>query len=205
MKTHGLIVADNGSDMYVSGTFDERWTDRFDAGFHSQFRTLQASDFEVVQLGWKPPPPGPAGLASRYRLYHDGTKEHHYTTDEYEYLVLGTWGWVQEGVAHRVYRDATPVGGVTPVPLYRLYHPGVQQHHWTVDSNEYDVLGSLGWIQEGVDGYILPVAVAGVTTPLYRLAHSVLPLHLWTTDANEYAVLANQGWIQEGVAGHVVP
>src|SRR5207244_3746500 len=25
MKTYGLIVADNGSDMYVSGTYDTRW------------------------------------------------------------------------------------------------------------------------------------------------------------------------------------
>ncbi len=25
MKTYGLIVADNGSDMYVTGTFDPRW------------------------------------------------------------------------------------------------------------------------------------------------------------------------------------
>ena len=52
MKKHGLIVADNGSDMYVSGTFDLQWPARFDAGFHSQFKTLRASDFEVVQLGW---------------------------------------------------------------------------------------------------------------------------------------------------------
>jgi hypothetical protein len=52
MKKHGLIVADNGSDMYVSGTFDLQWPARFDAGFHPQFKTLRASDFEVVQLGW---------------------------------------------------------------------------------------------------------------------------------------------------------
>jgi hypothetical protein len=25
MKKYGLIVADNGSDMYVSGTYDTRW------------------------------------------------------------------------------------------------------------------------------------------------------------------------------------
>jgi len=28
MKTHGLIVADNGSDMYVQGTYDTRWDTR---------------------------------------------------------------------------------------------------------------------------------------------------------------------------------
>jgi len=26
MKTYGLIVADNGSDLYVTGSYDTRWT-----------------------------------------------------------------------------------------------------------------------------------------------------------------------------------
>lgn len=52
MKKYGLIVADNGSDMYVSGAYDTRWNnDILNPAFHS----LKASDFEVVQLGWTPP------------------------------------------------------------------------------------------------------------------------------------------------------
>jgi hypothetical protein len=52
MKTYGLIVADNGSDMYVSGAYDSRWSnDELNPAFFS----LKASDFEVVQRGWKPP------------------------------------------------------------------------------------------------------------------------------------------------------
>jgi hypothetical protein len=51
MKAYGLIVADNGSDMYVSGTMDARWdNDVLNPAFHS----LTAGDFEVVQLGWQP-------------------------------------------------------------------------------------------------------------------------------------------------------
>ncbi len=58
MKRYGLIVADNGSDMYVSGAFDPRWNnDVLNPAFHS----LYANDFEVVQLGWRggtgPTPP----------------------------------------------------------------------------------------------------------------------------------------------------
>ena len=49
MKRHGLIVADNGSDMYVSGTFDVRWNSD---ELNPAFAALKASDFEVVQLGW---------------------------------------------------------------------------------------------------------------------------------------------------------
>jgi S-layer homology domain len=52
MKTYGLIVADNGSDMYVSGTWDDRWDNDV---LNPAFGALTASDFEVVQLGWEPP------------------------------------------------------------------------------------------------------------------------------------------------------
>jgi hypothetical protein len=49
MKTYGLIVADNGTDMYVSGTMDPRWNnDVLNPAFHS----LDADDFEVILLGW---------------------------------------------------------------------------------------------------------------------------------------------------------
>lgn len=52
MKTFGLIVADNGSDLYVTGTYDTRWDNDL---LNPAFRTLKASDFEVIELGWQPP------------------------------------------------------------------------------------------------------------------------------------------------------
>ena len=52
MQRYGLIVADNGSDMYVSGAMDLRWNnDILNPAFHS----LTADDFEVIQLGWRGP------------------------------------------------------------------------------------------------------------------------------------------------------
>jgi hypothetical protein len=51
MKTYGLIVADNGSDLYVTGTYDTRWDNDV---LNPAFASLKASDFEVVQLGWQP-------------------------------------------------------------------------------------------------------------------------------------------------------
>ena len=51
MKTYGLIVADNGSDMYESGTYDTRWDNDV---LNPAFAAIKASDFEVVQLGWQP-------------------------------------------------------------------------------------------------------------------------------------------------------
>ncbi len=50
MQRHGLIVADNGSDMYISGAFDPRWDN---AVLNPAFRSLNASDFDVIELGWR--------------------------------------------------------------------------------------------------------------------------------------------------------
>jgi hypothetical protein len=50
MQRYGLIVADNGSDMYVSGAFDPRWNNDI---LNPAFGSLTASDFDVVELGWR--------------------------------------------------------------------------------------------------------------------------------------------------------
>ena len=50
MQRHGLIVADNGSDMYISGAMDARWNND---ELNPAFRALAAGDFEVVRLGWR--------------------------------------------------------------------------------------------------------------------------------------------------------
>ena len=60
MKKYGLIVADNGSDMYISGTYDNNWNNSV---LNPAFGALSASDFEVIQLGWNPAPAS-ASLAS---------------------------------------------------------------------------------------------------------------------------------------------
>jgi hypothetical protein len=50
MQTHGLIVADNGSNLYVTGTMDPRWNN---GELNPAFHGLTANDFEVIQLGWR--------------------------------------------------------------------------------------------------------------------------------------------------------
>ena len=60
MQRYGLIVADNGSDMYITGTFDTRWDNSI---LNPAFSLLSASDFDVITLGWKPAVSAP-GLAS---------------------------------------------------------------------------------------------------------------------------------------------
>jgi hypothetical protein len=51
MQRYGLIVADNGSDMYITGTYDTHWDNGI---LNPAFGNLTASDFEVIQLGYNP-------------------------------------------------------------------------------------------------------------------------------------------------------
>ena len=54
MKRYGLIVADNGSELYVSGTYDTRWNNGV---LNPALGALKASDFEVIALGYQPAGP----------------------------------------------------------------------------------------------------------------------------------------------------
>jgi hypothetical protein len=54
MKTYGLIFADNGTDLYVQGTYDTRWDNGV---LNPAFSGIHGSDFEVIQLGWQPSAP----------------------------------------------------------------------------------------------------------------------------------------------------
>jgi hypothetical protein len=58
MKKYGLLVADNGSDMYITGTYDTRWSNDV---LNPAFSGLSASDFEVITLGYNPPAQTPTG------------------------------------------------------------------------------------------------------------------------------------------------
>jgi hypothetical protein len=47
LKKYGMIVADNGSNWYISGAPDARWSDND----MNTLKTVQGSNFEVVQMG----------------------------------------------------------------------------------------------------------------------------------------------------------
>jgi len=58
MKTYGLILADNGSAMFVQGAYDPRWDNDV---LNPAFRSLTAGDFEVIERGWRPAAGGGGG------------------------------------------------------------------------------------------------------------------------------------------------
>ena len=47
LKTHGMILADNGGDWFLSGAPDPRWDDE-DLG---TLKHVKVRDFEVVAMG----------------------------------------------------------------------------------------------------------------------------------------------------------
>jgi hypothetical protein len=47
LKKYGMMVADNGSNWYISGAPDPRWNDNE----LNQLKTIKGSNFEVVQMG----------------------------------------------------------------------------------------------------------------------------------------------------------
>ncbi len=70
MKKYGIIVADNGSDWFISGEPDERWNN----DMLNEMKQLTGNDFEAVDVSSlmvnkdsgqaqlpAPPPPGNAG------------------------------------------------------------------------------------------------------------------------------------------------
>jgi hypothetical protein len=47
LQKYGMMVADNGSNWFISGTPDERWNNN---DLVNQLREVQGSNFEVVQM-----------------------------------------------------------------------------------------------------------------------------------------------------------
>ncbi|MDQ2869327.1 MAG: hypothetical protein M3S32_01195 [Acidobacteriota bacterium] len=61
MQTYGLIVADNGSDLFIGGTYDTRWNNSV---LNPAFSGLAATDFEVIALGYQGGAPPPTATAT---------------------------------------------------------------------------------------------------------------------------------------------
>jgi hypothetical protein len=56
MKAYGLILADNGSNLYISGAPDARWNDED----LNALKNISAGNFEMIQLGYASEPSTPA-------------------------------------------------------------------------------------------------------------------------------------------------
>jgi arylsulfatase A-like enzyme len=137
-----------------------------------------------------------------YRLYNINSGEHLFTNNLKEYQALGVLGWQQEKVAFYLKSEPTQYEEVETLPWRRLYNPYSGLHHWTSKQSEYDFLGNIGWVQEGVVGHIFEENVPN-SFPLFRLYNSQKGVHLLTVNSNEKDSLVSGNWEFEGIAGYV--
>lgn len=80
------------------------------------------------------------------------------------------------------------------IPLFRMFHPGINQHLWTTCANEYHLLAATrGWNQEGI-AWQTP----STGRPVHRLFHEGIVRHHYTADQNEIRILTQRGWNDEG-------
>ena len=84
--------------------------------------------------------------------------------------------------------------------MHRLYNRISQEHLYTADTHERDVLSKGDWTYEGV-AWISP---AESNTPVYRLYNPILGNHHYTTDKHEVdALTAEYNWNYEGIGWYV--
>ena len=103
MKTYGLIVADNGGNLFVQGAFDSRWNNDV---LNPALDSLEAEDFDVVQLGWKPPAFAGTGPTS----FHTLTPCRVLDTRNPPGILGGPALWPNKS-------RAIPMGGICGIPL----------------------------------------------------------------------------------------
>jgi hypothetical protein len=95
-------------------------------------------------------------------------------------------------------------------PWYRIFDPFSNSYLYTFDQNEYNTLGSRGFVQQGISGLVMdsPATVGGISNiAWYRVFVNSTNSHLWTSDRNEFLTLIQfqQAYVGEGVAAFVMP
>ncbi|CAA7264982.1 unnamed protein product [Cyclocybe aegerita] len=97
---------------------------------------------------------GSDGTIPFYRLFNGAHTDHFYTTTAGEVSSASRLGYDYEGIAGYIYQNAN-CGGV---PLYRLYSGSSVDHFYTTSASERDnAIRNLGYTDEGISGYVLPV------------------------------------------------
>ena len=122
LKTYGMIVADNGSNLYLSGTSDSRWNND---DLH-ELGGVPASAFEVVAMGTPVTaiPTGPAPVITGFKSWATGP------------VLAGTavaLSWTSPGTSYYVL--SPEIGAVRGTLTY--VHPTVTTTYTLVANNHF--------------------------------------------------------------------
>ncbi|MDE5757818.1 MAG: hypothetical protein K2H85_04315, partial [Allobaculum sp.] len=83
------------------------------------------------------------------------------------------------------------------LPVYRVYNPNMDDHHYTLNQEERDTLVRLGWDDEGIGWYSDPDEIA----PVYRQynPNATSGCHNYTVSTSEQQALIDMGWLDEHI------
>jgi hypothetical protein len=225
LKKYGMILADNGSALYVSGVPDSRWNDDVLVG---QLARVKGSDFEAVDAsglmldadsgavkGGAPVAPGD-WLATEY---YNVLLDHYFMTATDGERAIIDAGGAGQGWS----RTASPTYHVWSTPPAAAWSPvcrfygnwnigpngrrlGPNSHFYTIEPGECEaVKRDPGWVYEGVAFHARRLengtCPAGLRT-LYRAYNNGFPTrdsnHRFATELALLEALRPQGWIVEG-------
>jgi len=148
-----------------------------------------------------------------HRYYHEGVKDHFYTTDKEEIGTtipgaVGKHGYKSEGLAFYIFTHHHL--GLKPV--YRYYKDNMKNHFYTanpdeIGTTEYRKSGKNGYVSEGVLGYMSPVNFSG-SIPVYRYYCNRDSDHFYTVNPEEIGtsqpgLTSQNGYTCEGILGYV--
>ncbi|GEM_PF-1944502 len=140
--------------------------------------------------------PSVALADSLYRCYNPSTGEHLYTTHAEEVAHLEAYGWNWEN-------QQTMTLPSSGTPVWRLVNTANDDHHYTSDAYEAQVLTTQrGW-RFDFDGQPAFYSAGSDQQSVYRIYNTGAPRfgHLFTLDGNERNFWLNAGgWNDEGVA-----
>ena len=115
-------------------------------------RTI-AAGWNDEGIGWTAPKKSGTPV---YRLYNPNLPgEHHYTMNAGERDMLVGLGWIFESQDYNEDGAAWYSDDQERVPLYREYNPNefANNHNYTTDRGEHDILLEAGWRDEGLAWY----------------------------------------------------
>ncbi len=138
-----------------------------------------------------------------YRMYNQSLGMRLWTTQQAEVDFLLARGYINEGLAFKVYakdQDA-PAAGI--VPVYRMYLSGKYLRIYTSTDAERNSLTSQGWTNEGIVFLAFKTQKPG-TKPVYRLTLNSNPNQkFWTESLTEVNYLLARNWVSNGIDFYV--
>jgi len=154
------------------------------------------------------------GSVPIYRYWHEGTKDHFYTSNAQEIGTthvgqVGNHGYKFEGIIGYAYPAQHNVKAV-----HRYYHSTTHDHFYTtneaeIGTTQHGQTGNHGYLCEGISFHVFTHPHAGLV-PVYRYWHEGTKDHFYSSNAAEIGTthegqVGNHGYKCEGVLGYVSP